>query len=76
MKVSSIKCKIKHEISTMVIYICGSYMFEFSVIKDAPPPKKTPSTSADERSTSRKVGCHTQNHKSNEIYVSQEGRWQ
>jgi len=32
MKVSNIKCKLKHQISTMVI--CGSYMFEFSVSKD------------------------------------------
>ena len=32
MKVSNIKCKFKHRISTLVI--CGSYMFEFSVSKD------------------------------------------
>jgi hypothetical protein len=32
MKVSNIKCKLKPQISTMVI--CGSYMFEFSVGKD------------------------------------------
>jgi hypothetical protein len=32
MKVSNIKCKLKHEISTMVI--CGGYIFEFSVDKD------------------------------------------
>ena len=32
MKVSNIKCKPKHQISTMII--CGSYMFEFSVSKD------------------------------------------
>ena len=32
MKVSIIKCKLKHEISTMVI--CGNYMHEFSVRKD------------------------------------------
>jgi hypothetical protein len=32
MKVSNIKCKIKHYISTMVI--CGSYVHEFSVSKD------------------------------------------
>ena len=31
-KVSNIKCKLKHRISTMVI--CGSYMFEFSVSMD------------------------------------------
>jgi hypothetical protein len=32
MKVSNIKCKLKHQISTMGI--CGSYMFEFSISKD------------------------------------------
>ena len=32
MKVSSIKCKLNHSISTMVI--CESYMFESSVRKD------------------------------------------
>jgi hypothetical protein len=32
MKVSNIKCKLKHYISTMVI--CGCYMFEFNVNKD------------------------------------------
>jgi hypothetical protein len=32
MKVSNIKCKLKHYISTMVI--CGSYMHEFRVSKD------------------------------------------
>ena len=32
MKVSDITCKLKDEISTMVI--CGSYMFEFIVSKD------------------------------------------
>jgi hypothetical protein len=32
MKVSNIKCKIKHQISIMGI--CGSYMFEFSISKD------------------------------------------
>ena len=32
MKVSNIKSKFKHQISTLVI--CGSYMFEFSVTKD------------------------------------------
>ena len=32
MKVSNIKCKLKHSISTMEI--CGSYMSEFSVNKD------------------------------------------
>ena len=32
MKVSSLKCKLEHKISTMVI--CGSYLFEFSVSKD------------------------------------------
>ena len=31
-KVSNIKCKLKHQVSTMVI--CGSYVFEFSVSKD------------------------------------------
>ena len=28
MKVSNTKCKLEHQISTMVI--CGSYMFEFN----------------------------------------------
>ena len=32
MKVSNMKCKLKQEISTLVI--CGSCMFEFSVSKD------------------------------------------
>ena len=32
MKVSNMKCKLEHWISTMVI--CGSYMFEFSVSMD------------------------------------------
>jgi hypothetical protein len=32
MKVSNIKCELKHSISTMVI--CGSYMHEFSFSKD------------------------------------------
>jgi hypothetical protein len=32
MKVSKIKCKLKHWISTMVI--CGSYMHKYSVSKD------------------------------------------
>jgi len=32
MKVSNIKCKPKHSISTMVI--CGRYMFEFTITKD------------------------------------------
>ena len=32
MKVSNIECKLKYDISTMVIY--GSYMYEFSVNKD------------------------------------------
>jgi hypothetical protein len=32
MKISNIKCKLKHLTSTMVI--CGSYMFECSVGKD------------------------------------------
>ena len=29
---SNIKCKLKHEISTMVI--CGAYMFKYNVSKD------------------------------------------
>ena len=33
MKISDIKCKLKHKISTIVI-LCGSYMFEFSVSKE------------------------------------------
>jgi hypothetical protein len=32
MKVSNIKCKLKHQIPMMVI--CGSYIFEISVSKD------------------------------------------
>jgi hypothetical protein len=32
MKVSNIKCKLRHYLSTMVL--CGSYVFEFSVGKD------------------------------------------
>ena len=32
MKVGNIKCKLKHQISTMVI--CRSYRFEFSISKD------------------------------------------
>ena len=32
LKVSNINCKLKHQISTVVI--CGSYTFEFSVDKD------------------------------------------
>ena len=32
MKVSNIKCKLKHKILTMVI--CRSYMFEISVSED------------------------------------------
>jgi hypothetical protein len=74
MKVSNIKCKLKHQISTMVI--CGSYMFEFSVSKDM-KKKKLPSTLADERSTSRKgqVRRHPKNRKSSEIHASHERRW-
>ena len=52
--------------------ICGSYIFKFSVSKDR---NKISSTSAYERSTSRKVSYHTQNRKSGEIHASQEGRW-
>ena len=32
MKASNIKCKLEHQIKTTVM--CGSYIFEFSVIKD------------------------------------------
>jgi hypothetical protein len=38
MKVSNIKCKLKHLIPTMVI--CGSYMFECSLRKDMKNNKK------------------------------------
>ena len=31
-KVSNIKCKLKHQIS--IVVICGSYMLEFGVSKD------------------------------------------
>ena len=34
MKVNDIICKLKQEISTVVIISCGSYMFEFSVSKE------------------------------------------
>ena len=69
-KASNIKCKLKHQISIMVL--CGDYVVEFSVNKDM---KKQISMIPYERSASEKVGHHPKIISLVKIHASHEGMW-